>query len=126
MKRKRAWLYCRVAHGGPVSAEVLVAQRHRLEAYANEHNFEIIGTSGDIGSGLRFAHRPGLLGFHTAAMEGKVDILLVCNLARLARDLDKSLQYWDFLRHCNVSIHTADSGEVDLSIAAMLHRSMKQ
>ena len=34
MEQKRAWIYCRVAHNGPDSAETLAAQRSRLEAYA--------------------------------------------------------------------------------------------
>ena len=76
MDQKRAWLYCRVAHDGPDSAEVLNGQRFRLENYAREHGFEIVGYSSDIGSGLTL-DRPGLLAFHAAAEVGKVDILLL-------------------------------------------------
>ena len=32
MEQKKAWIYCRVAHNGPDSAEVLAAQRSRLDA----------------------------------------------------------------------------------------------
>ena len=120
MKQKKAWIYCRVAHNGPDSAEALAAQRNRLESYAKEHDFEIVGVSSDIASGLTFENRPGLLEFHTEAVDGDVDILLLCDLARLGRDLDRNLQYWYLLRDLDVSIHTANSGEVDLSIAAML------
>ncbi len=31
-KMKKAWIYCRVAHNGPDSAELLAAQRSRLDA----------------------------------------------------------------------------------------------
>ncbi len=120
MEQKKAWIYCRVAHNGPDSAEALAAQRNRLESYAKEHDFEIVGVSSDIASGLTFENRPGLLEFHTEAVDGDVDILLLCDLARLGRDLDRNLQYWYLLRDLDVSIHTANSGEVDLSIAAML------
>ena len=120
MGQKKAWIYCRVAHNGPDSAEALAAQRNRLESYAKEHDFEIVGVSSDIASGLTFENRPGLLEFHTEAVDGDVDILLLCDLARLGRDLDRNLQYWYLLRDLDVSIHTANSGEVDLSIAAML------
>ena len=48
MEQKKAWIYCRVAHNGSDSAELLAAQRNRLEAYAKEHGFEVVGTSTDI------------------------------------------------------------------------------
>ena len=126
MEQKKAWIYCRVAHNGPDSAEILERQRHRLESYAKEHGFEIVGVSSDITSGLTFENRPGLLEFHTEAVDGDVDILLLCDLARLGRDLDRNLQYWYLLRDLDVSIHTANSGEVDLSVAAMLRKILEQ
>ena len=126
MEQKKAWIYCRVAHNGPDSAETLTAQRNRLETYAKEHDFEIVGVSSDIASGLTFENRPGLLEFHTEAVDGDVDILLLCDLARLGRDLDRNLQYWYLLRDLDVSVHTANSGEVDLSVAAMLRKILEQ
>ena len=69
MEQKKAWIYCRVAHNGPDSAEILERQRHRLESYAKEHGFEIVGVSSDIGCGLTM-DRPGLLDFHAAAEDG--------------------------------------------------------
>ena len=60
------------------------------------------------------------------AVDGDVDILLVCDLARLGRDLDRTLQYWYLLRDLDVSVHTANSGEVDLSVAAMLRKIIEQ
>ena len=126
MEQKKAWIYCRVAHNGPDSVETLAAQRNRLEAYAKEHGLEVVGTSTDIASGLKFDHRPGLLEFHNEAVDEDVDILLLCDLARLSRDLDRTLQYWYLLRDLDVSIHTANSGEVDLSVAAMLRKMIEQ
>lgn len=119
MEQKKAWIYCRVAHNGPDSAEVLERQRHRLESYAKEHGFEFVGVSSDIGSGLNM-DRPGLLDFHTAAEDGDVDILLVHSLTRLGRDTDKVAKYWHQLHDLGVSVHTADCGEVDLSLDTML------
>ncbi len=119
MDQKRAWLYCRVAHNGPDSAEVLDGQRLRLENYAREHGFEIVGVSSDIESGLTL-DRPGLLDFHAAAEDGKVDVLLILKLSRLGRDVDKVAKYWHLLRNLGVSIHTADCGEIDLSLDTTL------
>ena len=65
--------------------------------------------------------RPGLLDFHTAAEDGKVDVLLIHSLTRLGRDTDKVTKYWHLLRDLGVSVHTADCGEVDLSLDTILH-----
>lgn len=119
MEQKKAWIYCRVAHNGPDSAEILERQRHRLESYAKEHGFEIVGVSSDIGSGLTM-DRPGLLDFHAAAEDGDTDILLIHSLTRLGRDTDKVTKYWHLLRNLGVSVHAADCGEIDLSLDTML------
>lgn len=63
---------------------------------------------------------PGLLDFHTAAEDGDTDILLINFLIRLERDVDKVTKYWHLLRDLGVSVHTADCGEVDLSLDTML------
>ena len=125
MEQKKAWIYCRVAHNEPDSAEVLERQRHRLESYAKEHGFEIVGVSSDIGSGLTM-DRPGLLDFHAAAESGTTDVLLVLKLSRLGRDVDKVTKYWNLLRDLGVSVHTADCGEVDLSLDTMLRRMIEE
>ncbi len=125
MEQKKAWIYCRVAHNEPDSAEVLERQRHRLESYAKEHGFEIVGVSSDIGSGLTM-DRPGLLDFHAAAEDGDTDILLIHSLTRLGRDADKVTKYWNLLRDLGVSVHTADCGEVDLSLYTMLRRMIEE
>ena len=125
MEQKKAWIYCRVAHNGPDSAEILERQRHRLESYAKEHGFEIVGSSSDIGSGLTM-DRPGLLNFHAAAEDGDTDILLIHSLTRLGRDVDKVTKYWHMLRDLGVSVHTADCGEVDLSLDTMLRRMIEE
>ena len=119
MEQKKVWIYCRVAHDGLDSAAILAAQKNTLETYAKEHDFEIVGASSDIGSGLTM-DRPGLLDFHAAAEDGKVDILLIHSLTRLGRDTDKVTKYWHLLRDLGVSIHTSDCGEVDLSLDTML------
>ena len=82
------------------------AQRNRLKAYAKEHGFEVVGTSSDIAIRLKFDHRPGLLEFHNEAVDGDVDILLVCDL--------------------DVSVHTADCGTVDLSFDATLYEIIEE
>ena len=125
MGQKKAWIYCRVAHNGPDSAEVLERQRHRLENYAKEHGFEIVGVSSDIGSGLS-RNRPGLLDFYAAAEDGKVDVLLIHSLSRLGRDTDKVTKYWHLLRDLGVSIHTADCGVIALNFDTRLRGMIEE
>ena len=119
MKLKRAWLYCRLAHNGSDSAELLAKQRNRLEVYAKEYGFEIVGVSNDLASGLTMG-RPSRLGFHTAVINGDVEMLLV-DLTRLGRGTDGVSKYWHHLRNLGVSVHTADCGEADLSIPVMFY-----
>ena len=115
MEEKRAWIYCRVAHVGPDSAEALELQRNELEAYAKEHGYEIAGCSSDIRNGPTM-DRPGLLDFQVAAEKGNVDVLLIRNLSRLGRDNDKVIKYWHMLRDIGVNIHTVDCGKIDFSV----------
>ena len=121
----RAWIYCRVAHNGPDSAELLAVQRHQLETYAKENGFEIVGSSSDIGSGLTF-DRPGLLDFLDAMEDEAVDVFLLPDLSRLGRDIDKVIQYWHLLHGRGVHIYTAIDGEIDLSINAMIQKVVQK
>jgi len=121
MNQKRAWIYCRVAHRGPDSAEMLTGQRYRLESYARGHGFDIVGSSSDIGSGLTL-DRPGLQKCLDTVEDESVDVLLLTDLARLGRDTSKVAQFWQLLHGRGVHIYTAIDGEIDLSINAMLQK----
>ncbi len=125
MEQKRAWIYCRVAHSGPDSAEVLTEQRHQLENYAREHGFEAVGSSSDIGSGLTL-DRPGLQRFLDAVEDESVDALLLTDLTRLGRDVNKVIQFWHLLRGRGIHVYTVVDGEIDLSIDAMLQEIVKK
>jgi len=115
MDQKRTWIYCRVAHSGPDSTELLTEQRRQLESYARGHGFNVVGSSRDIGSGLTF-DRPGLQKFMDAVEDEDVDALLLTDLARLGRDINKAVRYWRLLRGRGVRIYTVIDGEIDLSI----------
>ena len=115
MDQKRTWIYCRIAHSGPDSVDVLAGQRLQLETYAKKHGLEIVGSSSDIGSGLTL-DRPGLLDFLDAVEDESVDVLLLLNLARLGRNINTVVQYWNLLRGRGVHVYTVMNGEIDLSI----------
>ena len=55
-----------------------------------------------------------------------MNVLLLPDLSRLGRDIDKVFQYWHLLRRRGVHIYTAIDGEVDLSIYAMLQEFTKK
>ena len=115
MDQKRTWIYCRIAHSGPDSVDVLAGQRLQLETYAKEHGLEIVGSSSDIGSGLTL-DRPGLLDFLDAVEDESVDVLLLPDLARLGRNINTVVRYWNILCGRGVHVYTVMDGEIDLSI----------
>lgn len=125
MNHKRTWIYCRVAHSGPDTAKLLESQHFRLERYAKEQGFEIIGSSSDIGSGLIF-DRPGLRDFLGAVDDDAVDVLLLPNLSRLGRDTNKVLWYWKMLHGRGIDIYTIMEGKIDLSVHAMLREILEK
>lgn len=111
---KRAWLYCRIdapedEHGR------LKGQKKELADYAEQLGFEVVGASQDAGSGLRF-DRSGLAEVSEAAETGKMDVLLVVNISRLGRDIQKTM---DFIRRLNeqgIQVYSPLEGEITAKI----------
>ena len=125
MEQKRTWIYCRVDYSGANSTELLNMQRRCLEAYAKEHDLQIVGFSSDIGNGLTL-DRPGLMALHAIVECRQTDVLLIHNLDRLGQDSDKVIPYLRFLLNHGVPVHTAANGLVDLGISEMsLSRTKK-
>ncbi|WP_373845306.1 recombinase family protein [Clostridium sp.] len=84
MNTKSALIYCRIdapedTHGA------LKGQYERLETYAAQIGFTIIGSSQDLGSGLN-PDRPGLQAVLKAAKAASFQILLVDSVSRIGRD----------------------------------------
>ena len=117
MNGNRVWLY-RCAASGKDSASVLLMQKRELEAYAQEHQLEIVGRSGDEGSGPLF-ERPGLMKFNAVMERRRVDILLMSRLACLGRDSDEVARYWQSLREHGVRLCTVAEGEVYLDMRSL-------
>ena len=104
MEQKRTWVYCRVAHP---DAHALAVQQRNLEAYAETHGYEIIGTTAEQASGLDFSRR-GLVEVSSTVVDGKIDCLLVANLSRLGRDVGKMDAYLRWLEDWFVEVVCAD------------------
>lgn len=116
MEQERIWIYCRVDYSGANSAELLNMQRRSLESYAKENGLQIVGFSSDIGNGLTL-DRPGLMALHAIVGCRQADVLLIHNLDRLGRDLDKVVPYLRFLLNHGVHVHTAANGEIDFCVS---------
>ena len=120
MEKKRAWIYCRVACS---DAHALAIQQASLEAYAETHGFEIVGTTAEQASGLDFSRR-GLAEVSGAVAAGEVALLLVADLSRLGRDVIKTDAYLRWLEDQFVEVVCAD-GTVPQTATEILQELVK-
>ena len=109
---KRAWIYCRIdapedTHGA------LKGQKRELIDYAEQMDFEVIGCSEDMGSGLD-SDRIGLAEIMTAAGEGRMEVLLVKKLDRLGRDTAKMLELLRGLDQLGVELYSPLEGQIQV------------
>jgi len=81
-EKKHVWLYCRV-HAGDNEHDRLKLQKKELMDYGGQLGFEVVGVSQDTGIGLDFDQK-GIVEVREAATAGKMDVLLIANLSRLA------------------------------------------
>lgn len=118
MNRNRAWLYCQVRDSGS-GGDTFSTQARQLEQYALELGFEIVGSSGDVGSAPG-AKRPGLRELHEAMDQGNLDALVLESLSCLGRDSEEILWNWAALRKNGVRLCTRAEGEVYLNMRTLL------
>ena len=117
MDKKSAWIYCRIdapedTHGA------LKGQYERLEIYAAQIGFTVVGSSQDLGSGLNF-DRPGLQTVLEAAKAGSFQVLLVDSVSRIGRDTAKTINFIQAISDFGISIYSPMEGEIKLSDSAM-------
>ncbi|BAL01642.1 putative recombinase [Oscillibacter valericigenes Sjm18-20] len=117
MDKISAWIYCRIdapedGHGA------LKGQYERLEAYATQMGFTVVGSSQDLGSGLNF-DRPGLQAVLEAAKAESFQVLLVDLMSRIGRDMEKTMNFIQTISDCGISIYSPMEGEIKLSDFAM-------
>lgn len=113
MDNQSAWIHCRIdapedTHGA------LKGQYERLETYAAQMGFTVVGSSQDLGSGLNF-DRPGLQAVLEAAKAGSFQILLVDSVCRIGRDMAKTISFIQTISGCGISIYSPMEGEIKLS-----------
>ena len=94
-----------------------------MEAYAETHGFEIVGTTAEQASGLDFSRR-GLAEVSGAVAAGEVDLLLVAALSCLGRDIVKTDTYLRWLEDQFVEVVCAD-GSIPQTTVEILNELMK-
>lgn len=116
--KRKAWLYCRIdapedSHGA------LKQQKEKLDGYARQMGFEVVGASDDLGSGLDY-NRAGLKDAMAAAKEGEVDALIVHSVSRIGRNTAKTVDFLRQLNGCGVKVYSPLEGEISVGRQAKL------
>ena len=117
MDNQSAWIYCRIDAPEDVHG-ALKGQYERLETYAAQMGFIVVGSSQDLGSGLNF-DCPGLQAALEAANTGSFQVLLVDSVSRIGRDTAKTVNFIQTINSCGISIYSPLEGEIKLSDFAM-------
>jgi DNA invertase Pin-like site-specific DNA recombinase len=116
--KQKAWLYCRIdapedAHGA------LKQQKEKLDGYARQMGFEVVGASEDLGGGMDY-DRAGLKDAMAAAKAGEVDSLIVHSVSRIGRDTAKTVDFLRQLKGCGVKVYSPLEGEISVERQAEL------
>ena len=111
-KAKRAWIYCRIdapedTHG------VLKGQHEKLDSYANQMCFTVVGSSHDLGNCLTL-NRPGLAELMEAIITGKMDMLIIDSINRIGRDTKQVLEFLHKLNGYRVKVYSPLEGEINI------------
>lgn len=109
-QKKRAWLYCRIdapedSHGS------LKGQQERLDNYAQQMGFEVVGSSRDMGKASNF-DCPGISEMMSAAQGKQMDVLLLESSSRLGRDLYQTAELIGQLQKRGITIFSPLEGEI--------------
>lgn len=110
MDQKSTWIYCRIdapedTHGA------LKEQYERLETYAAQMDFTVVGSSQDLGSGLNF-ERSGLQAVLEAAKAGSLQVLLVDSMTRIGRDERNTKTFIKTLLSYGITVFSPLEGKI--------------
>jgi DNA invertase Pin-like site-specific DNA recombinase len=113
MDKKSAWIYCRIdapedTHGA------LKGQYERLETYATQMGFTVVGSSQDLGSCLNF-DRPGLQAVLEAAKVESFQVLLVDSMSRIGRDEVTTKAFIKTLISYGIIVFSPLEGKISMS-----------
>ncbi|HBI6603053.1 TPA: recombinase family protein [Listeria monocytogenes] len=111
-KAKRAWIYCYIdapedTHG------VLKGQHEKLDSYANQMCFTVVGSSHDLGKGLTL-NRPGLTELMEVAIIRKMDVLIIDSINRIGCNTKLVLEFLHRLNGYGVKVYSPLEGEINI------------
>lgn len=98
---KSVWLYGRIDRGG--TSQELDCQMEYLRGWAKEQGWVIAGETREIRSGV-FPDRPGLREVTQAAVEGRMDAVVVKGMTRLCRSSLDAYVYRKRLQELGVGL----------------------
>ena len=103
-KRLRVWLYSRLSRDEDKEMNSLGNQQKILEEYANNNDYEIVGTSFDDNvSGMHF-NREGIEQITNVVENRLIDAVVVKDLSRLGRHRTQTAMFIDYLRENEVKV----------------------
>ncbi|MDR2023847.1 MAG: recombinase family protein [Hungatella sp.] len=106
---KRVWIYCRAAGEERIDNETLTIKNEKLTAFAQKQGYEIAGITSECAAGLKL-ERQGIKEVFAAADASLMDILLVVDASRLARNLFAFNDCMDYLTKRNVEVLRLQDG----------------
>ena len=111
--KKITALYCRTARS---DAEAITLQVNRLIKFASDNQYEnckLYIDDGELGNTL---NRPVMNNLTDDIKAGKIDTVIACDMARLARDFILVNRWIEFLDDNNVNLITVNEGDMSESI----------
>ena len=106
----RVWLYARLSNDDDRRMNSLDNQLTICRGFAEEHNHIIVGQSEDDNvSGMKFSRR-GIEALMVAVEGGKIDAVIVKDLARLGRHKTQTALFIDYLRERGVRVLSVTEG----------------
>lgn len=112
-QRKRAWVYCRI-DAPEDNNGCLKEQKKELFDYANQMNFDVVGSTQD--TGYRFEFMPsGLCNVLKVAEKGEFEILILKQINYMGREKDKTLKIITELNSIGIKAYSPLEGEIIFS-----------
>lgn len=110
----RVWIYCRVANNTGVFMDPCEPQRLKLEHYAAEKGWQVVGASSEIAKGVGL-DRPGLKAVEDAVRLGLADRVLVTQADRISRNGNEMWEWRGRLKAWGGDLITAEETEFFLT-----------
>lgn len=110
----RVWIYCRVANKSSVFTDPCELQRRKLEQYATEKGWQVVGVSSEIATGIGL-DRPGLKAAEDAVRLGLADRVLVTQADRVSRNGNEMWEWRGRLKAWGGGLLTTEETEFFLT-----------